>query len=258
MNKFIRASIALATLSVAAAGAACGSGSSRQEEAAPASSPVVSDPVDPATAGSLRGTISLVGTPPPAQTINRRSDPYCDRLGEARTQSFLVSDGGGLENVFVYVKDGLGTLKFPVPATPVVLDQQGCTYAPRVFGIQAGQPLEILNSDETLHNIHALPENNREFNRGQALKGLKHTHVFTTAEVMVPFKCDVHNWMNAWVGVLDHPFHAVTGPGGVFEIKGLPPGTYTIEAWHEKLGTQTQSVTVGASEAKELSFTFKV
>ena len=167
----------------------------------------------------------------------------------------MVSNGG-LENVFVYVKDGLGDLKFPVPTTPVVLNQQGCTYLPRVFGIQAGQPLEILNSDETLHNIHALPANNREFNRGQALKGLTHTHVFTTAEVMVPFKCDVHNWMNTWVGVLDHPFYAVSGSGGAFEIQGLPPGTYIIEAWHEKLGAKMQTVTVGPKEAKDVSFAF--
>ena len=119
----------------------------------------------------------------------------------------------------MYVKDGLGDMKFPVPTTPWCWIRRGALYAPRVFGIQAGQPLEILNSDETLHNIHALPMNNREFNRGQALKGLKHTHVFTTAEVMVPFKCDVHNWMNAWVGVLDHPFYAVSGPGGAFDIQ---------------------------------------
>jgi plastocyanin len=235
---------------------ACG-GSNSEKAAAPAAAPVVTNPVDPATAGGLKGSIRLEGTPPTAQTINRRSDPYCEQQGEAQTQNFVV-DNGGLANVFVYVKSGLGDLKFPVPTAPVVLDQRGCTYAPRVLGIQAGQPLEILNSDETLHNIHALPMNNREFNRGQALKGLKHMHVFTTAEVMVPFKCDVHGWMNAWVGVLDHPFYAVSGAGGAFEISNLPPGTYTIEAWHEKLGTQTQMVTVGPKESKELSFTFKL
>lgn len=235
---------------------ACGGGNS-EKEAAPAAAPAVSNPVDPATAGSLKGSIKLEGTPPAAETINRKSDAYCEQQGEAKTQDYVVS-GGGLQNVFVYVKDGLGNLKFPVPTTPLVLDQKGCTYAPRVFGIQTGQPLEILNSDETLHNIHAQPMNNREFNRGQALKGLKHMHVFTTAEVMVPFNCDVHNWMHAWVGVLDHPFYAVSGTGGAFEISNLPPGTYTIEAWHEKLGKQTQMITIGPKESKELSFTFKL
>ena len=234
--------------------AACGGGGDSKESAAPVE---VSNPVDPTTAASLKGSIKLEGTPPAAQTINRRSDPYCEQQGQASTQNFVASDGG-LQNVFVYVKDGLGDLKFPVPSTPVTLDQRGCTYLPRVFGIQAGQPLEILNSDETLHNIHALPMNNREFNRGQALKGLKYTHVFTTPEVMLPFKCDVHNWMNAWVGVLNHPFYSVSGQGGTFDIKNLPPGAYTIEAWHEKLGTQRQMVTVGPKETKELSFTFKL
>lgn len=255
MNAHLRRPLILATLSLATIAVACGGGSPEPE---PATAPApVTNPVDPATAGALKGSVTLDGTPPAAQPINRRSDPYCAGQGEAVTQNFIVSDGG-LENVFVYVKDGLGNLQFPVPTTPVVLDQHGCTYVPRVFGIQAGQPLEILNSDETLHNIHALPANNREFNRGQALKGLKHTHVFTTAEVMVPFKCDVHNWMNAWVGVLDHPFYAVSGRGGAFDIRGLPPGTYTIEAWHEKLGTQTQTVTIGEKETKELSFNFKM
>jgi len=252
MTLFLRVFLALVVLSCVACGGSTGS-----TETAPAPAAVVTNPVDAATAGSLKGSIKLEGTPPPSQTINRRSDPYCEQQGEAKTQNFVVSDGG-LQNVFVYVKDGLGDLKFPVPTTPLVLDQKGCTYAPRVFGIQVGQPLEILNSDETLHNIHALPANNREFNRGQALKGLKSTHVFTTAEVMVPFKCDVHNWMNAWVGVLNHPFYAVSGPAGAFDIQNLPPGTYTIEAWHEKLGTQTQMVTIGPKETKELSFTFKL
>ena len=250
MTSFLRVFLALVVLSCVACGGGTGS-----TETAPAPAAAITNPVDAATAGSLKGSIKLEGTPPSSQTINRRSDPYCEQQGEAKTQNFVVSDGG-LENVFVYVKDGLGELKFPVPTTPLVLDQKGCTYAPRVFGIQAGQPLEILNNDETLHNIHALPVNNREFNRGQALKGLKYTHVFTTAEVMVPFKCDVHNWMNAWVGVLNHPFYAVSGPAGAFDIQNLPPGTYTIEAWHEKLGTQTQMVTIGPKETKELSFTF--
>jgi plastocyanin len=217
----------------------------------------VTNPVDAATAGSIAGAIKLEGTPPPNPSINMGSDPYCMKLGAASTPTFVVSNGG-LQNVFVYVKDGLGTLKFPVPATPVVLDQQGCSYMPRVVGIQVGQSLDIVNSDDTLHNVHALPMVNREFNRGQSLKGLKSTTVFTAPEVMVPFKCDVHRWMNAWVGVVEHPFYAVSGEGGAFELKGLPPGTYTIEAWHEKLGTQTQSVTIGAKESKSIAFTFKV
>ena len=168
----------------------------------------------------------------------------------------MVSGDGSLQNVFVYVKDGLGALKFPVPATPLVLDQKGCQYRPHVFGVQAGQPIEILNSDATLHNIHAWPQANQEFNVGQALQGMKDTHVFTTQEVMVPFRCDVHRWMNSFVGVVAHPFFAVTGADGAFQLKGLPPGTYTLEAWHEKFGTKTASVTIGAKESKDVAFTF--
>jgi hypothetical protein len=127
-----------------------------------------------------------------------------------------------------------------------------------VLGIQVGQPFEILSSDNTLHNVHAMPESNREFNKGQPMAGIKHSHVFTAKEVMVPFKCDVHRWMNAYVGVLDHPFFAVTGADGSFELKGLPPGTYTIEAWHEKLGTRTQTVTIDAKQTGEVAFTFTI
>ena len=169
----------------------------------------------------------------------------------------MVGDGSGLQNVFVYVKDGLGDRAFPVPSTPVVLDQKECRYVPHVLGIQVGQTLEIASSDNTLHNVHAIPQQNREFNMAHQLAGIKHTHVFSTKEVMVPFKCDVHKWMNAFLGVLDHPFYAVTTRDGHFDLKGLPPGTYTVEAWHEKLGTQTQMVTVGEKQASDLSFTFK-
>jgi plastocyanin len=174
----------------------------------------------------------------------------------AKTEAVMVGGDGSLQNVFVYVKDGLGNLKFPVPATPLVLDQKGCQYRPHVFGVQAGQPIEILNSDPTLHNIHAWPQANQEFNMGQALQGLKDTHVFSTQEIMVPFRCDVHKWMNSFVGVVAHPFFAVTGADGAFQLKGLPPGTYTIEAWHEKFGTKTASVTIGAKESKDVAFTF--
>jgi hypothetical protein len=244
----------LAVLSFAVLLAACGDGPT---EAPPASAPApVVNPVDPATAGSLSGRISFAGTPPAALPISMKSDPNCMPNGTT-TETVVVGGDGGLQNVFVYVKDGLGDLKFPVPTAAVVLNQQGCRYLPHVLGIQVGQPFEVLNSDMTLHNVHALARTNREFNAGQPLQGVRNTYTFTAREVMVPFKCDVHNWMNAWVGVLDHPFFAVTGADGSFEITGLPPGTYTIEAWHEKLGTQTQSVTIAASETAMAAFTFK-
>jgi plastocyanin len=234
--------------------AAAGCGSTEEAPPPPAA---VSNPVDPATAGSITGVVTFEGQVPAREPINMDSDPYCTKQPANSTEMVLVGEASGLQNVFVYVKDGLGNRVFPVPSTPAVLDQKGCRYTPHVLGIQVGQTLEILSSDNTLHNVHAVPEQNREFNKAHQLAGIKHAHVFSTREVMAPFKCDVHRWMSAYVGVLDHPFYAVTGSDGRFEVKGLPPGTYTVEAWHEKLGTQTQMVTIGETETSDMSFTFK-
>lgn len=237
--------------------AACGGGSENGEAPAQPPAPAVS-PVDPATAGNIAGKITFEGTPPAPQPIRMDSDRNCASQSDTATdQSVLVDGSGALQNVFVYVKDGLGNLRFPVPAQAAVLDQKGCVYIPRVVGVQVGQPLEVVNSDPTLHNVHAIPSANQEFNTGQPIQGMKHTHTFSTKEVMVPFKCDVHGWMRAYVGVVDHPYFAVTGEGGTFTLKGLPPGTYTVEAWHETLGTQTQTVTIAANESKDVAFAFK-
>ena len=242
--------LVLASSSLAAA---CGGGSQESEGPPPATE----NPVDPATAGSVSGRVTFAGTAPTLSPLRMDSDPNCAQQGgTAPDESLVVGANGALENVFVYVKDGLGSLRFPVPST-IVLDQKGCRYVPHVLGAQVGQTVEILNSDATLHNIHAVPMSNREFNTGQPIRGMKHTHRFTAREVMVPFKCDVHPWMRAYIGVLDHPFFAVTSADGSFELQGLPPGTYTVEAWHETLGTQTQMVTIGAKENGTVAFSFK-
>ncbi len=238
---------------------ACGGGSqsTSQEPAAPAGAPA-GQKVDPATASDVKGVVSLDGMAPKNEPIKMNADPVC--VKENTTPQFQETyevEDGKVANVFVYVKDGLGNYVFDAPTEPAKIDQMSCRYHPHVFGMRVGQKLEIVNSDPTLHNIHALPKANAEFNNGQPLQGMKMEHVFTAKEVMVPFKCDVHGWMNAYVGVLDHPYFAVTDKSGAFELKGLPPGTYTIEAWHEKMGTMTQSVTVGQKETKEVNFTFK-
>jgi plastocyanin len=244
-----------AALLLASTVAACGGGSQQGESNTPP--PPTVSPVDPATAGTINGRIAFEGTAPAPHAIRMDSDPNCaSQASGATDETVVLGNNGTLQNVFVYVKDGLGNLRFPVPSAPAVLDQKGCRYVPHVLGAQVGQPLEVRNSDATLHNVHAVPETNQEFNTGQPIQGMKHTHTFTTKEVMVPFKCDVHGWMRAYIGVLDHPFYAVTGADGSFTLKGLPPGTYTVEAWHESLGTQTQTVTIGASETRDVAFTF--
>ncbi len=251
-------------LALAATIVACGGGSkdaaSSTEPAAPAGGASAGQKVDAATAGDVTGSVTLDGTAPKNETIKMNADPVCVRenSGPQTHENYMVgADGKSLANVFVYVKDGLGNYVFDPPADSVTIDQRGCRYRPHVFGMRVGQKLVILNSDPTLHNIHALPKTNAEFNTAEPIKDMKVEHVFNAKEVMVPFKCEVHGWMNAYVGVLDHPYFAVSDASGKFTLKGLPPGTYTIEAWHEKLGATTQSVTLGAKETKDVTFTFK-
>jgi plastocyanin len=207
---------------------------------------------------SVTGTVHFTGTPPANPPIDMTEEPDCKAkyAGQPVDSQYVVSDGG-LGNVFVYVKSGLPEgAKYAAPAKPAVIDQNGCEYHPRVFGVQVGQKLEVRNSDPVLHNIKAVPSKNRGFNISQPSAGMTTTRTFSTPEVMVPLECNVHGWMSAHVGVLPHPFYATSARDGKFTIKGLPPGTYTIEAWHEKLGTQTGTVTVGAGERKTTDFTF--
>jgi plastocyanin len=243
--------------------AACGGSTPPAQTPAtqePAAAPAAA--VDPASAATIAGKINLEGTAPANAPIRMNADPACVAAtkGTTPTQHTYVSEGGGLGNVFVYVQSGLSG-SFPAATSAVVLDQKGCQYVPHVFGVQVNQPIEIVNSDATLHNVHATPKTNPEFNTAQPVQGMKSTYTFAAkeADVVVPFKCDVHGWMNAYAGVLDHPYFAVTKADGSFSIPNLPPGTYTLAAWHEKLGTQTlPAITVAAKESKaDANFTFK-
>jgi len=212
----------------------------------------------PAGSATVTGKVAFEGTAPAMAKLKMEADAFCKAAHAAPVyaQEVVVNGNGTLQHVIVYVKEGVAG-SFPAPSEPVVLDQKGCRYAPHVFGIQAGQPLKIVNSDATLHNIHALPKKNEEFNIGQPLQGMETLRKFGTPEVPVRFKCDVHKWMGAYAAVLNHPFFATTGDQGTFEIKNLPAGTYVIEAWHEKYPPQTQSVTVSGSESKTVDFAFK-
>lgn len=240
--RIVRAPGAWALAAALVATAACGGGS------APASSgPAADAALDPATTGTVTGRVVLVGTPPPARMIRVDGDKTCATLvpGAARaTESYVVGAGGTLANVFVYVKTGLEGRSFPVPSEPVVVDQQRCWYTPRVVGVRVGQPFQVLNSDPLLHNVRAEAAINQPFNQGQPVQGVRYSHTFSTDEVMVALRCDVHAWMNAWVGVMNHPYFAVTSADGAFSLPGLPAGTYTVEAWHEAAGTATGTVTV--------------
>ncbi|MDE2999701.1 MAG: carboxypeptidase regulatory-like domain-containing protein [Gemmatimonadota bacterium] len=221
---------------------------------------------DAVAGATVSGTIKLElpgGKKPGRKKIQMAADPVCAGKhagGATLSEVVLVDDDGGLHNVFVYVKSGLEGKTFDAPSEPAVLDQKGCIYKPRVMGVRAGQPITVLNSDGTLHNIHPKPQNSAEINKAMPKFMKKTTISFANSEVMVPVKCDVHPWMQSYIGVMEHPFFAVTGEGGKFEIKGLPAGTYTIEAWHEskRLGTMTQEVTVADGESRSLDFTFKI
>jgi plastocyanin len=248
-------------LALAASVVACGGSQETSNKSAEPSAPGATpagQKVDTATAGDVQGVVSLDGVAPKNEPIKMNADPVCMKENKSpQFQETYEATDGKLANVFVYVKDGLGNYVYDMPTEPAKIDQKECRYHPHVFGMRVGQALEIVNSDPTLHNIHAMPKANAEFNNGQPIQGMKMNHVFDKKEVMIPFKCDVHGWMNAYVGVLDHPYFAVTDKDGKFQLKSLPPGTYTIEAWQEKLGTQEAKVTLGQKETKDVNFTFK-
>lgn len=215
--------------------------------------------VDPATAGSISGTVKYDGPAPKPVRLRMDADAACAKAHSSPVmfKEIETGDANALSNVVVYVKDGLGNYTFPAPTETISLDQHGCTYSPHVLAVRTGQTIEVLNSDDTTHNIHPVPATNREWNESQAPKGQKLVKNFARQEVAIPVKCNIHPWMKAYIAVIAHPYYQVTTGSGAFELKNLPPGTYTLEAWHEKLGTSTQQVTIGAQESKTVEFVFK-
>ena len=220
----------------------------------PAASAPAATPIDPATVATVSGTVKFDGPAPKAAKIDMSQDPGCKGMNEAET---IVDNGGDLQNVFVYVKDGLGNRTFDVPKDPVVLDQQGCKYHPHVLGVMTGQTVQIKNDDPTTHNIHPTPKDNREWNESQPPSSPAIEKNFAREEIMLPVKCNQHPWMKMYINVVKSPFFAVTGKDGKYEIKGLPPGDYTIAFVHEKLGEQDQKVTVAPKDTKTVDQSFK-
>ena len=211
-----------------------------------------------AASGRLRGRAVFRGTAPPQGVADMSADPACLAAGSPPPIETVAVDAlGGLQNVFVYIKDGLDAARsFPMPSAPVQLNQKGCRFVPHVLGVRVGQQLAILNSDQLLHNVHATPSLNTPFNIGQPIAGMLAFRTFTQPEVMVPITDDVHSWKSAFVGVVAHPFFDVTAQSGSFALDNVPPGRYTVEAWHERFGTATRDVTLGPGKTQTLQFEF--
>jgi len=212
-----------------------------------------------AGAATLKGVVRVEGNVPKPKPISMAADPSCAKQhsSPALSQEVMADAKGELQNVIVFVSAGLGDRGFDPPAGPAVIEQKGCMYQPHVLAMRANQPLDVVNDDPTSHNIHPTPANNREWNKAEP-PGTKVEEEFAREEIAIPVKCNIHPWMHSYVAVFKHPFFAVTGQDGSFDLSNLPPGTYTIKAWHEKLGTSTQTITIGANETKEISFVFKV
>lgn len=238
----------------------CGGKKEETSEApAPAASAPAGKTVDPATAGELTGTVKLDGTPPKMKNISLAAEPSCAKALTAplTSEEVVTGDAGALANVVIYVKSGLEGYSFPTPSTPVKLEQIGCQYQPHVAGMVVAQTIDVVNGDQTTHNIHPIPTVNREWNESQSPGGAPIEKSFAREEIAIPVKCNVHPWMKAYMAVLPNPYFQVTSKDGKFDLKNLPPGTYTIVAWHELYKTDPQTVTIGPKETKSVNFTFK-
>jgi plastocyanin len=212
-----------------------------------------------AASSTITGIITFEGKVPTLRPLAMDADPACAKMhsGPVPNEMLVLGNGNTMGNIMVWVSKGLPAGKtWPAPKTPVVLDQKGCQYHPHVMGIMVGQTYKILNSDGILHNVHALPTINKAFNRAMPATVKEATATFDKQEAVFHIKCDIHPWMSAYVGAFTHPFFSATSTDGKFTISGLDPGTYEITAWHERLGTQTASVTVGANDTKTQNFKF--
>ena len=210
------------------------------------------------TAGDITGKVEFKGKAPVEPRINMNADPVCKKAhpGPVYAEDVVVNKNHTLKNVLIYIKSGLDEKSYPAPKAPELFDQKGCEYHPHVLGIMVGQELEVKNSDPTLHNVHSLSKLNPQFNRAQPMKNMVMTEKFEKPETF-KVKCEVHPWMNAYIGVFSNPFYAVTGDDGTFTLKGVPPGEYVVEAWQEKYGAQTAKVTVAASGKVTVDFTYQ-
>jgi len=206
----------------------------------------------------VSGVVHFNDEKPKRLVIKMDADPKCAQMHPGQkvgTEDAIVT-GDGVANVLVYVKSGLPAKTYDAPTTPVEIDQEGCVYRPHIIAIMVGQELAIRNSDQTLHNIDCMAKINPPFNTGQPGPGVKQI-VFHKPEIGLKVKCDVHPWMSAYIHVMEHPYFAVTGPNAAYAIGGLPPGDYTLEAWHERFGTQEIKVKIEGPDVEKADFTFE-
>ena len=251
---------AAAALMLASCGGSSDTAKKAEDTSATASAGGAAAVPDEVNGGTITGKVAFDGAKPKMKAIDMSAVPFCTKAhagSPGMTEDAVVNDNGTLKNVFVWVKSGLPDKQWQVPTTPVLLDQNGCMYKPHVIGVMAGQQIDIKNSDATNHNIHPMPQTNQEWNESQPPGTPDKMQTFPRQEVVIAVKCNIHPWMRSYIGVVSHPFFAVTGDDGTFTIKGLPPGTYTIEMIHEKYGKQEQQVTVGAKETKTADFSVK-
>lgn len=214
---------------------------------------------DPATVGTVRGTVSFTGTVPKGKVINMDAEEACQKLHPTPVldQVVVTGKGDGLANAFVYIKSGLEGKTFAPPPNAVELKQQGCQFVPRVVALRKGQKLAVKNSDPVSHNIHPQPQNNREWNQQQSPGAPDLERRFGFPEVMIPVKCNVHAWMKSYIAVMEHPYFAVTARDGAFRFESLPPGNYVVAVWHEKFGELTQPLAVTAKSEGKVTFAYR-
>ena len=231
--------------------AGCGGGNSEKRAARPVTA------IDLATTGAIQVDVQFQGTVPPMKELVMSGFPQCAAQHQAPVLAgdMLVKDGK-VENAFVYVKDGLGDRVFAVPTDPVVIDQKGCLYVPHVAGAQVGQPVEFRNGDATLHNVHGSPKGSSGWNVALPRQGAERTITVEHPEVMISVRCDLHPWMQGWLGVVDHPFFGVSGPDGRVTLQGVPPGDYVVGVWHERFGTREAKATVTPKGTASMGVTF--
>jgi plastocyanin len=213
--------------------------------------------VDTVNGATITGTIHLTHAAPPPVEIDMAQDPACSMSGTNMSEQYVVNKGG-LANVFVYVKDGLGGKVYPIPSAPVVIDQKGCRFVPHVSGAMVGQAVEFMNSDPTMHNVHIIPQvaGNDAIDVSQGPNSGPETRQFHAAELMIPLRCNNHPWMQGFLNVVSNPFFAVSDGQGNYTIKGLPAGTYTVVADHEQLGLRSAVITVGPQQSASLDFSY--